>query len=134
MATMATVEGKVQRVNGKGFQLAGRDGWLNISKFANELDCPMPKVGDVVRLTLDKSGFIREIAPAPVVDAPATMQASTPTEDSTPVQTEPPTKDRVITRLAVLNTATAILSSGGRAADGDAVMALAARLEQWATR
>lgn len=43
-------------------------------------------------------------------------------------------RGRVITRLAVLNTAAAILSSGGGAATADDVLALAGQLEAWATR
>lgn len=44
------------------------------------------------------------------------------------------TRGTIITRLAALNTATAILSSGGGAATLDEVLATAARLEAWALR
>ena len=46
----------------------------------------------------------------------------------------PPERESVITRLAVLNTATAILSSGARATTPEDVVKLAKRLEDWATR
>lgn len=134
MATMTTVEGKVTRTNDKGLQIAGRDGWLNISKFANELDCPMPKVGQTVRLTLDKSGYIREIAP--VVDAPATMQVSAPTEDSATAQT-PVSDDRkqqLIVRQCVLKVAADLATIGGMASNVEETLSLAARLENWVLR
>jgi len=48
--------------------------------------------------------------------------------------TEPPDRDTRIMRQAVLNTATAILASGGRATDAKAVFELAAALERWVSR
>jgi hypothetical protein len=45
-----------------------------------------------------------------------------------------PDRDTVITRLAVLNTATAILSAGGLPVVASEVVALAGQLEAWATR
>ena len=45
-----------------------------------------------------------------------------------------PGKETAISRLAVLNPDTAILSSGGRPVDPAAVFALAAQLEVWAHR
>jgi hypothetical protein len=46
----------------------------------------------------------------------------------------PPDKDTRITRMNVLSTATALLSSGYREADPEAVITLAERLERWITR
>jgi hypothetical protein len=119
------IQGTVSRVNGHGFTLAGRDGWLNISKYAPAEDVPMPTQGAVVSLQLDAKGFVRRIA---AEDTPPRVQGRTAPmgrggrDQST------------ITRLAVLNTSTAILSSGQRAADPAAVLALAEDLERWATR
>lgn len=133
MAAMETVEGKVLRINGNGFQITGRDGWLNISKFADACDVPTPKVGDVVKVKLDKSGYVRWIRTS-VPEAQPEPEAETEPQPEETQPTERPCKDVIVTRLAVLNTATSILSSGGRATDADAVIALAARLEAWATR
>lgn len=107
----------------------GRD-WLNISKYANAADAPMPAMGEQVKVTLDKAGFVRkveQIAPAAQVEAlqPEQQPAMVPTIDG---------RDIRITRLAVLNTATAILSSGSRAAEPQEVMSLAEWLENWVLR
>ena len=125
----------VSRTNGHGFQIV--DGsWLNFSKFAKPEDVTMPDVGHVVTVHLDKAGFVRRIDPAklPPADNNAVNLANqtVQTPDSTP---KPPTcRDTVVTRLAVLNTATSILASAGRAVDPADVVTLAAKLEAWATR
>lgn len=142
MATMATIEGKVTRTSSNGLQLAGHDGWLNISKFADSIDVPMPQVGDVVRLKLDKSNYIREIVAVKAEPFSINAKEKGEPESQPEPRAEPqppsggaaPSKDTVVTRLAVLNTATAILSSGGRAVEAKAVVELAAKLEAWATR
>jgi hypothetical protein len=119
--------GTVTKVNGTGFRIAEQEGWLNISKYAKPAPA-MPEVGQRVRVFLDKSGYVRtiealeEVPVEPEIPAPALSKVA------------PPCKDTVISRLAVLNTATAILSSGGRQTDGTAVMALAGQLEAWAHR
>ncbi len=123
---MEQITGTVTRANGHGFQLAEREGWLNLSKFANPAPV-MPEKGQRVSITIDKAGYVRAVTPMPsepepAVDAPAESHANMPS------------KDIVITRLATLNTATSILSSGSRAVNPDDVLALAQRLEAWATR
>lgn len=122
MAT-TTIEGTITKTNGKGFQIAEQEGWLNISKWANPSEAAMPALGAKVMLTLDGSGFVRKITEkaSPAVE-PAAMPA---TVDA---------KDKRITRLAVLNTATSILSSGNRATSAKDVVELAAKLEAWVTR
>jgi len=62
----------VTRTNGNGFQVEGRDGWLNLSKFAS---VALPAVGQRVRIGLDKSGYVREIAPDTAPAAPESMSA-----------------------------------------------------------
>jgi hypothetical protein len=138
--TTTELEGRVSRVNERGVLLDGRSDWLNVSKFAGGIW--LPDAGDRVRLTLDSAGFIRKIAPleqaaaAPVDTHPA-PQVSTPAQppavdvggDRGPVD-----RDRRILRQAVLNTATAILTSGGRQTEVSAVLAAAEVLEQWVLR
>jgi hypothetical protein len=123
------VEGVVGRVNERGVLLEGREGWLNISKFAGGVVLPEP--GARVRLSLDNAGFIRGIetlaAPAPLGQEDGSALAGFPVSVAS-------VRDVRIMRQAVLNTATAILSSGGRATDAAAVIALAEELEAWVTR
>ena len=71
---MDTITGTVSRVNGKGFQIAELDGWLNISKYASPAPT-MPTVGERVNITIDKSGFVRKIEP---IAKPATPPESGP--------------------------------------------------------
>jgi len=109
----------VTRTNGTGFQVAGRDGWLNLSKFAS---VALPAVGQRVRIGLDKSGYVREIAPD---TAPATPQ-STPAPGSAP--------DALTARIAALAAATAIVARQPGQTTLDAVLAAAERLEGWIRR
>jgi hypothetical protein len=120
-------EVQVQQVNGHGFKSTDGE-WLNISKFARAEDVAMPKAGERVQVSLDRSGFVRKIetiaSPAPVTAPVASVPPGISQDD----------RGTVITREAVLNTAVAILSSGGRVVDPTEVLALAAKLEVWATR
>lgn len=115
------VEGIVARTNERGFTLRGREGWLNLSRYASPAPV-VPPEGTTVRVGLDASGFVRSIE---ALAAPQEQAAST---------TPAGGREQAVTRLACLNTATAILSSGGREADPDDVMALAERLERWVQR
>lgn len=123
-----TITGKISRANGTGLLLEGESRWRNISKYAQPAPA-MPQRGQLATLVLDGQGFIRNIEvaapPAPITPSgqPETASASTP-----------PERERVISRLAVLNSATAILASGGRSADPTEVLRLAAQLETWAYR
>ena len=119
------VAGVVTCSNAKGFQLEGRDGWLNISKFAAGVAAP--ERGDRVRVGLDKAGFVRTVeSVSPIGEYEGKESITTGTR---------PDREVCITRLACLNTATAILSSGGRAiGDVATVLETAARLEQWVCR
>ncbi len=132
----------VQQVNGRGFRSTEGD-WLNCSKFARAEDVVMPTVGDRVLVSLDKSGFVRKIEPvAPIATQNAPQTRTGPMAGQTApeaiVSTSGPIAqdDRgiVITRLAVLNTAVALLSSGGGATTLEEVLDVAARLEAWAVR
>lgn len=120
------VTGIVEAANPRGFLLAGRDGWLNISRYA-EPPPPIPAEGARVRVGLDKAGFVRTIE----------VEAEPEPSFAAAVRESPPPyglRDTRIMRQAVLNTATAILSSGGHTADPGDVIALAEQLEAWVTR
>jgi len=119
------VAGVVEAANPRGFLLAGREGWLNISRYA-EPPPPIPAEGARVRVGLDKAGFVRAI------EVEAEPEPSLAAVHESPAHYG--LRDTRIMRQAVLNTATAILSSGGRAADPEDVLELASQLEAWVTR
>lgn len=151
---LTTILGTVAQVNDKGLKLEGAAGWLNVSKFA--VGVVMPTRGQWVTVTLDGKGFVRAIlpayppeSPAPVAVAPAQPPAAPVVGTAPELKPEAPDwplpwegdaeqqpgTQRIISRQAVLNTATAILSSGGRAiADPAEVVGLAAQLEKWVYR
>jgi hypothetical protein len=135
MAVELTIrEVTVERVNGSGFN--SDEQWWNISKFAKPGDVGMPSVGDRVLVSVDKSGFVRRIETptAPATPAPASVTPEAPGAPLTASTIAQDDRGIVITRLAVLNTAVAVLSSGGRPTSADEVLALAGRLEAWAVR
>lgn len=117
------VVGTVVKVHNRGFQLEGHDGWLNVSKYANPAP-EIPSAGQVVTVAIDRSGFVREIGrPDPQ-----------PAAQLEPAPSGPANRERVVTRLACMNTATAILSAGNKPVKSEDVLTLAARLEAWANR
>ncbi len=124
------ISGVVEAANPRGLLLAGREGWLNISRYADPVP-EIPAEGSLVRLGLDKAGFIRTIAVEAEAERPAFAAVS---ESAGGYGQTFGVRDQRIMRQAVLNTATAILSSGGREAEPDDVIALAERLESWVTR
>ena len=125
--TALALEGTVGRVNDHGFTLAGRDGWLNFSKFAGELT--LPDAGDHVLATLDKGGFVRACT---VLSSTAAASQDAPTR-AEPGTTGPVDRETRITRSACLNTAVAVLVSHG-AVDPELLLSLAERLEAWVVR
>jgi hypothetical protein len=140
------VDGVVARVNDRGLVLDGDDLWLNVSRYAKPAP-KLPRVGETVRIYLDKDGYIRDVealrdeerasyqvedgVDVPPPEGPS-RQVERSTSDHSP--SDPPDREVRITRMACLNTATAILSPGGRPADPEAVLALATRLEAWVGR
>jgi len=99
------VEGTVSRINGHGFQLVGRDGWLNVSKYANPIPA-VPCEGVAVRVGLDKAGYARTVEPVTAGAAETCQNEAEPTRAAT--------REQQITRMGCLNTATAILASGAQ--------------------
>ena len=127
--------GVVSCTNGNGFRIAGREAWVNISKFTS---VAMPEVGQRVRIGLDKAGYARAVSVDVAQSAPQAQQDACQWRVLAEVAADYPTatvdRDMRIMRQAVLNTATAILSSAGRAVETDAVLFHAETLEQWVCR
>jgi hypothetical protein len=125
--TSESIEGLVERVGSYGFTLDGRDGWVSISKFADPRP-ELPAEGARVRVDLDRSGYARTIE---VLEAaPFTAEPSRGESGNTSYLD----RDTRIMRQAVLNTAVALLSSGGREVSLEDVIDTAETLEQWVTR
>jgi hypothetical protein len=130
MSETRTISGRVAKVRGRGFTLEGQpdvgaDGWLNISQFGKARDLDVPNVGDEVEVALDAKNFVRDLTvrtpAAPSRTAPSASHTSFAGGDG----------DRIC-RQAVMNTATAILASGGRQVRPSAMLRLAVALERWA--
>lgn len=119
------VSGVVRSVNDKGLKLEGWDTWMNVSKFA--VGVVLPERGETVTCTLDKAGFLRAVAPsdglAPVRGGSDMLAQPAPSG----------TKDRTITRLAVLKAAAEFGAARPNLKSGD-VLAIAASWEKWITR
>lgn len=113
--------GVVERRNDKGVQIQGE--WHNYSKYASTADIAPCTVGDTVRLD-EESGYI--MALRVVSEAPPPSQAAAAVSAIE--------RDVRIMRQALLNTATSILTSGGRSTSGGHVCSLAAELEKWVLR
>jgi hypothetical protein len=139
------VDGVVARRNERGLILEGEDVWLNVSRYAKPSPA-LPLPGERVRLYLDKDGYIRDVdrisyavrgaaedgvdVPPPDDEVPSRQIEATPPSGAV----SPPDKDVRSTRMNALTTATAILSSGGRACEVADVLRLAAQLEAWVNR
>ena len=112
----AHVEGTVESANERGVRLDGESDWRNFSKWTAEPITP-PRRGSNVRLALDASGFVRLIE---ILDAAP--------------QTSSPTRDRTITRLAVLKAASNFLGLMSQAREevrSDHVLVLADKWLAW---
>jgi hypothetical protein len=137
------VDGVVARRNERGILLEGESGWLNVSRYANPAPA-LPLPGERVRLYLDEDGYIRDVERVVYsTHGPAEDGVDPEPDDAVAGQVEAaplfraaslPDKDTRITRMATLNTATAILSSGGRTCELADVLKLAAQLEVWVNR
>lgn len=128
-----TIVATVHKVNGTGFQVAERPDWINVSQYAKAEEVPMPAVGQRVEIVLDGKGYARKISPQILAASAEVGQGPEPAA-STPAQAPRASRDTVITRLACMNTAVAILASGGKIAAPAAVVTLAGKLEIWALR
>lgn len=118
------VSGIVRSVNDKGLKLEGHENWLNLSKWA--VDCTLPERGQHVTCTLDKSGFLRAVAAS---DGSPVL----PVRGASDAPAAPSTKDRTITRLAVLKAAAEFSASKASSTSAD-VLKVAACWERWVLR
>jgi len=116
------VTGRVRSVNEKGLKLEGHDDWLNVSRFA--VGVVLPERGAAVACTLDKAGFLRSVEV--IADLPPTVAGAS---DAPAALT---TKDRTITRLAVLKAAAEFAAS--RDLKSGHVLSIAASWERWVNR
>jgi hypothetical protein len=121
--TTETVTGTVASVNPKGLRLAGEDGWLNFSKFAQDLVPPMK--GQTVTLTLDKAGFVRGVTVTDGADVGAAIR-NAPSSTSAD-------RDRTISRLAILKAAAEFAAARPSLKSGE-VLKIAESWERWVNR
>jgi len=121
---MERITGVLSRANGTGFQLAGREGWVNVSKFA--VDVVIPPAGTAIAAELDAKGFVRRLEPIGKNDRvprqngdPASAFSDQPAAD----------RQRQIARMHAITAAATILGAGpGHPVDPAEVVALARRL------
>lgn len=121
-STETTVTGTIRSVNERGLKLEGADAWLNVSKYA--VGVVLPERGTTVALTLDKAGFIRSCE---VLEQHTVAGAS----DALPAA--PSTKDRTITRLAILKAAAEFAAARPSLKSGH-VLSIAESWERWILR
>lgn len=122
MSMSSQFTGRVVSVNEKGLKLEGHESWLNVSKYA--VGVVLPERGETVTCTLDKSGFLRAVEV--IGGLPRVAGGS----DAPPA---PSSKDRTITRLAVLKAAAEYAASKPESKSGD-VLLIAASWEKWVLR
>lgn len=118
-----TITGRVEAANERGLKIDGA--WLNVSKYA--VGVVLPERGADVALTLDKAGFIRSCEL--LNGLPSIAGAS----DCMAQAAAPSTKDRTITRLAILKAAAEFGAARPNLKSGD-VLAIAASWERWVNR
>lgn len=129
MSYHAELSGTVLRSNERGLVLSGRDGWLNVSKYAGGL--ALPSAGARVRVGLDKAGFIRavEADPAPAPEPVATA-LDFPERATMPL----PPAERLQARIAALQAATRIVARQAGTHGVGETLACAEQLFGWLAR
>jgi hypothetical protein len=115
--------GTVRSVNEKGLKLEGHENWLNVSKYA--VGVVLPERGQQVTVTVDNAGFIRAVEVVGALPHPIAGGSDVPVA--------PSTKDRTITRLAVLKAAAEYAASKPESKSTD-VLKIAASWETWVLR
>lgn len=132
MGTTTEVSGVIKAANERGVRLDGEEEWRNWSRWAKaKVDLA---AGQRVVLDIDASGFIRSAMVDDAPSSPSSPAASTPAASpgAAPAATTA-SREAVVTRLAVLNTATALLGAGaGVSVNYASVMRVAKVLEQFA--
>jgi hypothetical protein len=125
-ASEATAVGRVVAVNERGLKFEGCETWANVSKFA--VGVVLPSRGDTVSVTFDRSGFIRSITPVE-----GTMQNGTAPKPGLAPNSVAMTRDRTITRLAVLKAAAEFAAGRADLKSGD-VLKVADTWVSWVER
>lgn len=137
MATeLALVVGSVKSTNSRGLKIAEYPDWLDYSKFARPEDLDQVNPGQRARIWLDRANYIRRVEVLPGAEANGGAPAPSAAKNAAAqaLAARAVDRERTIARMAVLNTATNILSSGGRQAEPVEVLRLAAELEEWVHR
>jgi hypothetical protein len=124
MSLSTTYTGRVVAVNDRGLRLDGHESWYNVSKFAP--DVTLPPKGETVTVSIDSKGFLRSVERADGAEL-------TPARIAGGSDPAPSTKDRTITRLAILKAAAEFGASRPALKSGD-VLTIAASWERWVTR
>jgi hypothetical protein len=121
----STFTGRVASVNTKGIRLDGHESWFNISRFAP--DVVLPERGETVTVVVDAKGFLRSVRGADGVPLPVSGGSAAP---SAPAAT---TKDRTISRLALIKAAAEFAAARPQLKSGD-VLRIAESWEKWVLR
>jgi hypothetical protein len=122
MSMSSQFTGVVRSVNEKGLKLEGHESWFNVSKYA--VGVVLPERGETVTCTLDKAGFLRCVE---------LVEGALPRIAGGSDAVRPSSKDRTITRLAVLKAAAEYAASKPQSSSAD-VLKIAAAWETWVTR
>lgn len=136
-----TITGIVAASNDRGkggVKLQGEDEWRNVSKFSDGV--VIPAKGTSVILTLDSSGYIRSIGPAPK-DTAQPEDSQPRQEGATAAKTDWARKDALMVRMSCLRGACEIVAAatpgmaGMRTEDlAAATKSVAADFERWVNR
>lgn len=131
--THSYVEGVVTSTNSKGLKLAELDHWVNYSQYASEGAIEHAAVGNRVRLTLDKSGFIRQLVVLGAQQQPAPAAAPTvpAVANSAPAMID---RDTSIVRQSSVKAALDFLNHNEHSYSLDDLFAVAASIEAWVYR
>lgn len=118
----------VNRVNGNGFTVRERTGWLNVSKYAAIAE--LPQSGQRITVALDKAGFVRAWSPAEPDAQPTPEQEADPALPAGRPPTQPESIARSVALKAAIDAAPVLFE---RYATDD-LLGLAARFEAWLLR
>jgi hypothetical protein len=120
-------------VNDHGFQTHEDPGrWFNLSRYVTPAPIIPPR-GTAVRLTIDGSGFVRAIEPLSLQGEAPVVPHETRQEAVGAAQHPSPTREVVISRLAVLKAAAAFCAARPDLKSSD-VLRVAESWEAWITR
>ncbi len=118
---MDSISGVISKVNGSGFLLEGRQGWLNLSRFARPAP-EIPPVGTRVVVSLDNQGFVRGVE----IDDDGRHPAVPATQARLPLDPA--------NRRCALQIAATVMRDRGERVKTPELLSLAEALEEWLAR